>query len=89
MPDLKSVVHFLLVDFGGEYLLVTCDRGKTKSTPSLTDLDCTVRLDWSLTKDTFSPKKSVQVALLNYISMTSGNIAQDFLSHKWACRTRY
>ena len=32
------------------YLLVTCDRGKTKSTPSPTDLDCTVRLDWSLTK---------------------------------------
>ena len=30
-------------------LLVTCDGGETKSTPSLTDLDWTVRLDWSLT----------------------------------------
>ena len=49
MPNTKSVVHFLLVDFGGGYLVVTCDGGKTKSTPSLTDLDCTVRLDWSLT----------------------------------------
>ena len=29
-------------------LLVTCcDGEKTKSTSSLTDLDCTVRLDWS------------------------------------------
>ena len=27
-----------------------CDGGKTKSTPSPTDLDLTVRLDWSLTK---------------------------------------
>ena len=26
-----------------------CDGGKTKSTPSPTDLDWTVRLDWSLT----------------------------------------
>ena len=26
-----------------------CDGGKTKSTPSPTDLDCIVRLDWSLT----------------------------------------
>ena len=25
--------------------------GKVKSIPSLTDLDCTVRLEWSLTKD--------------------------------------
>ena len=31
-------------------LLVTCDEGKTKSTPSPTDLDWTVRLDWSLKK---------------------------------------
>ena len=30
-------------------LVVTCDGGKTKSTPSPTDLDWTVRLDWSLT----------------------------------------
>ena len=53
MPNFKSVEPFLPVDFGGGYLLlllvVTCDRGKTKSTPSPTDLDCTVRLDWSLT----------------------------------------
>ena len=52
MPNFKSVLHFLLVDFGGGYLLlvVICDGGKTKSTPSMTDLDCTVRLGWSLTK---------------------------------------
>ena len=54
MPNFKSVVHFLLVDFGRVKLLVvlTCDGGKTKSTPSPTDLDWTVRLDWSLTKKT-------------------------------------
>ena len=54
MPNFKFEVHFLLVDFGEGYLLVsyllTCDGGKTKSTPSPTDLDWTVRLDWSLTK---------------------------------------
>ena len=30
-------------------MLLSCDGGETKSTPSPTDLDCTVRLDWSLT----------------------------------------
>ena len=35
MPNFKSVVHFLLVDFGGGSC---CDMGKTKSTPSLTKL---------------------------------------------------
>ena len=48
------MVHFLLVDFGGGYLLLVvtcCDGGETKSTPCLTDLDCNVRLDWSLTKN--------------------------------------
>ena len=30
-------------------VFVTIDGGKTKSTPSPTDLDCTVRLDCSLT----------------------------------------
>ena len=35
MPNFKSVVHFLLVDCGGGSC---CDRGKTKSTPSLTKL---------------------------------------------------
>ena len=38
MPNSTSVYHFLQVDFGEGYLvtdlLVTCDRGKTKSTPS-------------------------------------------------------
>ena len=45
------MVHILLVDFGGGLVvvLVTIDGGKTKSTPSPTDLDCTVRLDCSLT----------------------------------------
>ena len=35
-----------------------CDGGKIKSTPSPTDLDCAVRLDWSLTKNslTYLPK---------------------------------
>ena len=53
MPNFMSVVHFILVEFGEGYLLLllldTCDGGKTKSTPSPTELDCTVRLDWSLT----------------------------------------
>ena len=48
VPNTKSVAHCLLVDFGEGYLVTCCDRGKTKSTPSPTDLDCTVRLDWSL-----------------------------------------
>ena len=35
MPNTKSVEHFLLVDFGGGYLLsYSCDRGKTESTLS-------------------------------------------------------
>ena len=38
MPNTKSVGHFLQVEFGEgylfTYLLVTCDRGKTKLTPS-------------------------------------------------------
>ena len=53
VPNFKSAVQFLLVDFGEGYLLVVvscCDGGKTKSTPSPSDLDSTVRLDWSLTK---------------------------------------
>ena len=45
-----SAAYMLLGDFGG--VVVTCDGGKTKSTPSPTDLECTVRLDWSLTKFT-------------------------------------
>ena len=45
MPNYKSVVHFLQVDFGEGCVT----GGKTKSTPSLTDLDWTFRLDWSLT----------------------------------------
>ena len=66
MPNFKSVVLFPLVDFGGGYLLVVvvvtcCDGGKTKSTPSPTDLDWTLRLGWSLTKFKLSkrmpPKK--------------------------------
>ena len=53
MPNFKSVVHFLLVDFvGGYFLLVIVVTGGKKSQLLVpTDLDCTVRLDWSLTKD--------------------------------------
>ena len=55
MPNFKPVVHFLLVDFGGGYLLVTfylllviCDGGKTKSDPSpdLLGLDCQTGLEF-------------------------------------------
>ena len=62
MPNFKSAVHFLLVDFGEGYfllLVVSCDRGKKKSTPSPTDLDCTVRLDWSLTKAVIYPISTI------------------------------
>ena len=41
MPNFRSVVHFLLIDFGGgssSCCSSSCDRGKTKSTPSLTRL---------------------------------------------------
>ena len=36
VPNLKSVVHFLLIDFAGgsSSSCSSCDRGKTKSTPS-------------------------------------------------------
>ena len=38
VPNTNSVAHFLLVDFDeGCYLLVTCDGGKTKSTPTLSN----------------------------------------------------
>ena len=41
MPNFKSAVHFLLLDFGEGYLLLTCscDGGKTKSTPSPTGME--------------------------------------------------
>ena len=50
-----SVVHFVLVDFGGGSCsssccscCCSCDRGKTKSTPCLTWTEL-LSLDWSLT----------------------------------------
>ena len=54
MPNFKSVVYNLVVDFGGGCRRSSCsssssfDRGKTKSTPCLTwtELLC---YDWSLT----------------------------------------
>ena len=51
MPNTKSVVHFLLVDFGEGYLLVVIvvTGGKQSQLLVPTDLDCTVRLYWSLT----------------------------------------
>ena len=42
MPNFKSVVYFLVVDFGEgcrRSCCCCCDRGKTKSTPSPFDLD--------------------------------------------------
>ena len=42
MPNFKSVVYFLVVDFGGGCRCrcrSCCDRGKTKSNPSPLDLD--------------------------------------------------
>ena len=33
VPNSKSVVHFILVDFGGGCSCSSCDRFKTKSTP--------------------------------------------------------
>ena len=41
MPNFKSVVYFLVVDFGGGCSCCSCccDRGKTKSTPCPFDLD--------------------------------------------------
>ena len=55
------------------YLLVTWDGGKTKSTPSPTDLDWTVRLDWSLTI-VFSVDYTIAVTwhrILDYIVHTA------------------
>ena len=52
----------------GLLLLVTCcDGGETKSTPSLTDLDWTVRLDWSLTTTTFLSWDSIEFYLVPLI----------------------
>ena len=56
MPNSKSVVHFLLERFWCGLLLSCCDGEKTKSTPSPTDLNWTVRLDWSLTTLPFWPQ---------------------------------
>ena len=42
-----SVVHFVLLDFGGGASCCSCDRGKTKSGPVWTRL---LSLDWSLAK---------------------------------------
>ena len=49
VPNSKSVVHFLLIDFGGGSscscscsCCSCCDRGKTKSTPCPCDLDWNV-----------------------------------------------
>ena len=43
MPNFKSKVYFLVVDFGEGCCCCrrrsSCDRGKTKSTPSPFDLD--------------------------------------------------
>ena len=56
MPNSKSVVPFLLVDFGEGYLLllllvvIVVTGGKQSQLLVPTDLDYTVRLDWSLTK---------------------------------------
>ena len=50
MPNFKSVVHFLQVDFG-EGILVSCDRGKTKSTPS--QKDCRTEMEFEKSKSNF------------------------------------
>ena len=53
--------------------LLSCDGGKTKSTPSPTDLDWTVRLDWSLTI-VFSVDYTIAVTwhrILDYIVHTA------------------
>ena len=46
MPNFKSVVYFLVVDFGGgcsssSSCCSCCDRGKTKSTPGPFGLEWT------------------------------------------------
>ena len=54
-------------------VVVSCDGGKTKSTPSPTDLDWTVRLDWSLTI-VFSVDYTIAVTwhrILDYIVHTA------------------
>ena len=47
-----------------------CDGGETKSTPSLTDLDCTVRLDWSLgLSGTIWGNMRLSLAILEYMGL--------------------
>ena len=48
VPNSKSVVHFVLVDFGGGCFSSSCDRGKARSTPGPTWTGL-LSLDWSLT----------------------------------------
>ena len=60
MPNFKSVVYFLVVDFGEGCRsscssCCCCDRGKTKSTPSPKTEVWT--LDWSLTIKAFKSEK--------------------------------
>ena len=56
VPNSKSVVHFVLVDFGEgcscSCSCSCCDRGKTKSTPCPTWTEL-LSLDLSLTKRQF------------------------------------
>ena len=48
VPNSKSLVHFVLVDFGGgSGSCCCCYGGKTKSTPCLTWTEV-LSLDWSL-----------------------------------------
>ena len=64
--QISSLCSTLLVDFGKSYLLLLvtcCDGGKTKSTPSPTDLDCTVRLDFSLTISSVAAKWQCSIIL--------------------------
>ena len=62
MPNSMSALQFLLVDSGGDcccYLLLVT-WGNTKSTPSLPDLDRTVRLDLEFDNKARSLKLSLE-----------------------------
>ena len=79
MPNFKSVVLFLLVDFGEGCCYLLLVWGKAKSTHSPTDLDCTVRLDWSLAKMKKKQKKKkqrMQKKIKNQKSKTKKNHKQ-------------
>ena len=79
VPNSKSVVHFVLVDFGeGSSCSSCCDRGKTKLTiwstcNELLSLDWSLtilflfKIDFTLSREKMAHQESIQIFLFDGI----------------------